>query len=60
MAIAFMNGEPVSLVYGVIFIACGALSVAASLAEMVSMDPHVGAQYRWSAGFARKNADFWG
>lgn len=56
----FLNGGPAAFVWGIVLVTFGAMGVAASLAEMASMYPHVGAQYRWSAGFARKWSDFWG
>ena len=49
---ALSNGGPASIVYGSIFAWVGTMLVALSLAEISSMDPTVGAQYRWSAAFA--------
>ncbi|KAF2666911.1 amino acid transporter [Microthyrium microscopicum] len=57
---SLLNGGPASMVYGGIFAGFGASFVALSLAEMASMDPTVGAQYRWSARFARSAPRFWG
>ncbi|KAF2467217.1 amino acid transporter [Lindgomyces ingoldianus] len=54
------NGGPASIVYGSIFAGIGTSLVAISLAEMASMDPTVGAQYRWSAAFAPKFNRFFG
>ncbi|ORY19759.1 GABA permease [Clohesyomyces aquaticus] len=54
------NGGPASIVYGSIFAGFGTTLVALSLAEMASMDPTVGAQYRWSATFAPKFNRFFG
>ncbi|KAF2993669.1 hypothetical protein E8E13_000744 [Curvularia kusanoi] len=54
------NGGPASIVYGSIFSGIGTTLVALSLAEMASMDPTVGAQYRWSATFAPKWNRFFG
>ena len=41
------NGGPVTLIYGFIFCWIGALTTAASLAEMASMAPTSGGQYHW-------------
>lgn len=60
MGSALLNGGPVSLVYGSIISALGNLAITFSLAEMASIDPHVGAQYRWSALFAQSHQEFWG
>ncbi|KAF2679390.1 amino acid transporter [Lentithecium fluviatile CBS 122367] len=54
------NGGPASIVYGSIFAGIGTTLVATSLAEMASIDPTVGAQYRWSATFAPKWNRFFG
>lgn len=59
MSAAILNGGPATLVYGGIIAAVGSIATAASLGEMASMDPNVGAQYRWSALFARKYKAFW-
>ncbi|KAH7384613.1 amino acid/polyamine transporter I [Pyrenochaeta sp. MPI-SDFR-AT-0127] len=56
---AWLNGGPAALVYGCIVSGIGSTAVAASLGEMASMDPAVGAQYRWSARFARRDPEFW-
>lgn len=51
------------LVYGVLLCWLGNLAVAASMAEMASINPTVGAQYRWSALYAPKGLGspaFWG
>ncbi|KAE9379461.1 amino acid transporter [Stipitochalara longipes BDJ] len=57
---SLLNGGPASLVYGSIVSGLGSTAIAASLAEMASLDPVVGAQYRWSAAFAPSNPAFWG
>ncbi|KAF2185564.1 amino acid transporter [Zopfia rhizophila CBS 207.26] len=57
---ALFNGGPASLVYGCILAGIGSTAIATSLGEMASMDPTVGAQYRWSARFAQKWPEFWG
>jgi amino acid permease len=57
---ALLNGGPSSMVYGCILVAFGANAVSISLAEMASIDPTVGAQYRWSANFAPFAPRFWG
>lgn len=44
---AMYNGGPVTLIYGFIFCWIGALTTAASLAEMASMAPTSGGQYHW-------------
>jgi choline transport protein len=60
MQFSILNGGPASLVYGGILTGAGAVLVALSLAEMASIDPVVGAQYRWSAKLAPKWPRFWG
>jgi amino acid transporter len=57
---ALFNGGPASLVYGCILAGIGSTLIATCLGEMASMDPTVGAQYRWSARFAQKWPEFWG
>ena len=52
---AMLNGGPVTLVYGFIYAVLGALSTAASLAEMASMYPTSGGQYHWTAMLAPPN-----
>lgn len=47
-----LNGGPATLVYGFIYASLGALSTAASLAEMASMYPTSGGQYHWTAVLA--------
>ena len=54
------NGGPASIAYGSIFSGIGTTLIALSLAEMASMDPTVGAQYRWNAAFAPKYKRFFG
>lgn len=54
------NGGPASIAYGSIFAGIGTTLIALSLAEMASIDPTVGAQYRWSAAFAPKYNRFFG
>lgn len=60
LSMALLNGGPVSLVYGAVLSGVGSSCVALSLGEMASMDPTVGAQYRWSARFAPKWPEFFG
>lgn len=60
LRLAFYNGGPAALVYGTLLAGFGHAMVALSLGEMASMDPTVGAQYRWSARFARKHQEFFG
>lgn len=55
-----LNGGPASLVYGTMFAGLGSTCIAMSLAEMASIDPTVGAQYRWSAKFAPAFPRFFG
>ncbi|KAF2708629.1 amino acid transporter [Pleomassaria siparia CBS 279.74] len=57
---ALANGGPSSMVYGSILAGFGACAVGFSLAELASIDPTVGAQYRWSANFAPAYPRFWG
>ncbi|KAF2667233.1 amino acid transporter [Microthyrium microscopicum] len=57
---ALYNGGPSSMIYGCILVGFGASFVACSLAELSSMDPSVGAQYRWSARFAPFAPRFFG
>ena len=47
-----LNGGPSTLIYGSILSSFGSAAMAATLAEMASMKPCVGAQYRWSAMLA--------
>jgi len=54
------NGGPAAMFYGSMFAGIGTTTVAISLAEMASIDPTVGAQYRWSAKFAPRWNEFWG
>ncbi|KAH6639556.1 amino acid/polyamine transporter I [Boeremia exigua] len=60
MQLSLVNGGPASMVYGSIFSGAGTTLVAVSLAEMASIDPTVGAQYRWSAAFAPRWKTFFG
>ncbi|KAF2744451.1 amino acid transporter [Sporormia fimetaria CBS 119925] len=60
LAVPLLYGGPVSMVWGTILCAVGHFFTSLSLAEMASMDPTVGAQYRWSARFARSSPEFWG
>ncbi|KAF2127533.1 amino acid transporter [Dothidotthia symphoricarpi CBS 119687] len=57
---ALTNGGPASIFYGSILAGFGACAVGFSLAELASIDPTVGAQYRWSANFAPAAPRFWG
>jgi amino acid permease len=56
---SLLNGGPASLVYGSLVAGLGSTAIATSLAEMASMDPVVGAQYRWTAAFAPAYPEFW-
>ncbi|KAL6157973.1 hypothetical protein ACJQWK_07949 [Exserohilum turcicum] len=58
--LAWPNGGPAALVYGSMITGIGSTLVALALGEMASMDPTVGAQYRWSARFAPLAPEFWG
>lgn len=49
---AMINGGPATLVYGFIYAFLGALSTAASLAELASIYPTSGGQYHWTAMLA--------
>ncbi|KAH7072139.1 amino acid/polyamine transporter I [Paraphoma chrysanthemicola] len=57
---ALTNGGPASIFYGSLLAGSGACAVGFSLAELASIDPTVGAQYRWSANFAPAAPRFWG
>ncbi|KAF6821156.1 LPXTG-domain-containing protein [Colletotrichum plurivorum] len=57
---ALANGGPASMFYGSILTGLGACAVGLSLAELASIDPTVGAQYRWSANLAPAGNRFWG
>ncbi|KAK4553243.1 hypothetical protein LTR86_009773 [Recurvomyces mirabilis] len=59
---ALLNGGPSTLVYGSILSAFGSTAMAATLGELASMKPCVGAQYRWTALLAPRgtNPRFWG
>ncbi|KAF6793771.1 LPXTG-domain-containing protein [Colletotrichum sojae] len=57
---ALANGGPASMFYGSILAGLGACAVGLSLAELASIDPTVGAQYRWSANLAPAANRFWG
>ncbi|KAE9403296.1 putative amino acid permease [Gymnopus androsaceus JB14] len=59
LSAGFFNGGPVSLIYGMLLVISGSLTIAASLAEMASICPVAGAQYHWTFIFApRKWANF--
>jgi len=58
--LAWLNGGPAALVWGSMIAGVGSTLVATALGEMASMDPTVGAQYRWSARFAPFAPEFWG
>lgn len=49
---AMVNGGPPTLIYGFMYAFLGALSTAASLAEMASIYPTSGGQYHWTAVLA--------
>jgi choline transport protein len=59
---ALSNGGPSTLVYGMILSIFGSTAMAATLAELASIRPCVGAQYRWTAMLAPRGTDprFWG
>lgn len=59
---ALLNGGPVSLIYGQILTSLGSIAMAMSLGEMASIDPVVGAQYRWTTLYAPRfmKPEFWG
>ncbi|KAF2245290.1 amino acid transporter [Trematosphaeria pertusa] len=57
---ALANGGPASMFYGSILAGLGCCAVGFSLAELASIDPTVGAQYRWSANLAPSANRFWG
>ncbi len=52
-----LNGGPSALVYGMLLSAFGSSAMAATLAEMASINPSVGAQYRWTAMLAPRRAN---
>lgn len=58
--LSLANGGAASLLYGTLLAGTGSLLIALSLGEMASIDPAVGAQYRWSAKFAPRWPEFWG
>ena len=49
IATGFLNGGPAAMVWGFLLAGCGACTIVLSLAEMASITPVVGAQYRWTA-----------
>ncbi|PVI00793.1 amino acid transporter [Periconia macrospinosa] len=57
---ALLNGGPATMVYGCILVGIGSTFVSLSLAELASIDPAVGAQYRWAAHLAPAAPRFWG
>ncbi|KAF2461493.1 amino acid/polyamine transporter I [Lineolata rhizophorae] len=59
---ALLNGGPSTMVYGTIVATIGSLSLSCSLAEMASITPVVGAQYRWTSLYAPRvmSPEFWG
>ncbi|KAF7521559.1 hypothetical protein G7054_g12410 [Neopestalotiopsis clavispora] len=57
---ALLNGGPASMFYGSVLAGVGTVSIGFSLAELASIDPTVGAQYRWSANLAPAAPRFWG
>jgi amino acid transporter len=57
---SWLNGGPAAIIYGAVIAGIGSSLVAAAFGEMASMDPAVGAQYRWSAKFAPGAPKFWG
>ncbi|KAF2472765.1 amino acid transporter [Lindgomyces ingoldianus] len=57
---ALYNGGPAAMFYGSILASIGVVAVGSSLAELASIDPTVGAQYRWTANLAPRGKRFWG
>lgn len=59
---SLLNGGPTAMVYGIILAGFGSTALAASLGEMASIKPVVGAQYRWTSMFAPRvmSPAFWG
>lgn len=55
---AILNGGPAAYLYGCVIALVGSTSIALCLGEMASIDPNVGAQYRWTALFAPKHQEF--
>jgi choline transport protein len=58
-----INGGHTSLVYGQLIAWFGSLAIALSISEMASINPTVGAQYRWTALYAPPelmSPAFWG
>lgn len=45
---SFYNGGPQALVWGMLLVVAGALALAASMAELASIQPIAGAQYHWT------------
>jgi choline transport protein len=54
---ALLNGGPSTLVYGMLLSTFGSSAMAATLGEMASINPAVGAQYRWTAMLAPKGTN---
>lgn len=54
---ALFNGGPSTLVYGMLLSSFGSSAMAATLGEMASINPSVGAQYRWTAILAPRNCN---
>ncbi|KAK5730374.1 hypothetical protein LTR15_000311 [Elasticomyces elasticus] len=61
MSAAFLNGGPTTLVWGTLLAGAGSLAIAASLGELASITPVVGAQYRWTGLYAPRamSPAFW-
>lgn len=51
----FYNGGPQTLVWGFLLVWCGAMSQAASMAEMASVQPIAGAMYHWTYALAPRS-----
>lgn len=45
---SFYNGGPQALAWGMLLVVAGALALAASMAELASIQPIAGAQYHWT------------
>lgn len=60
MQFALLNGGPASLSSGAFLTGIGSTAIGISLAELASIDPAIGAQYRWSGRFAPRWNRFFG
>ncbi|KAH1337206.1 hypothetical protein KXW98_001546 [Aspergillus fumigatus] len=55
IAAGLLNGGPSAIVYGMVFSTIGSVAVAASLAELASVNPTAGAQYHWTYNLSPKS-----